>query len=503
MRQQAPRRLRKERAATAPRRMEAIGAALLSLLALLELVVYRSYAFPPTRENEPSVRHPPSVSEHLTAVSQTPEHKTAPSVADQEEQLPTWISNYVAWHAAMRRQFPGRQLWEDPDAPKLLVRTCLGLCGGLHDRLGQLPWDLYLANQTGRVLLLHWHRPVPLEAFLVPPDGGLDWRVPREIPGFFPHARQTTVSRQDMRLVRDGVPDFFEDYAADHPEDAFWRRDFSLALERAQTGDFAAHKVLRHRLLGHLDEHVLEARLLALGETDPIHATATFGAIFRLFFQLAPDVQTELDTIQASLGLTPNSYAAVHCRVRHPKATVGMVKGKNQDYPADKTGLPWQGETRLTAIATATRALQCAHTLQGDHHEGEPIYFFSDSNDLVHYMAVELHDPVPPPEAHNSTVEQVAYDLAQSMTVLGRPATDENAHLDKQKGRPATAYYGTFLDLFLAIHARCVTYGVGNYAVFASKISHTSCKLLYQEEAWGGNERKKLHAPVCHLDTSG
>jgi hypothetical protein len=104
---------------------------------------------------------------------------------------------------------------------------------------------------------------------------------------------------------------------------------------------------------------------------------------------------------------------------------------------------------------------------------------------------------------NNSTVEQVAFDLSLSMTVVGRPATDENAHIDKQKGRPATAYYGTFLDLFLAINARCVTYGVGYYAVFASKISHTSCKLLYQEEAWGGNERKKLHAPVCHLDTSG
>jgi hypothetical protein len=482
--------------------MEAIGAALLSLLALLELVVYRSYAYPPTH-----AVHQQMAPEHIQphgppgALSQAPEHNTAPSVV--EEELPTWIRNYVTWHAAMRRQFPGRKLWVDPDAPKLLVRTCFGLCGGLHDRLGQLPWDLYLANQTGRVLLLHWHRPVPLEAFLVP-DGGLDGRVPREIPGFCPHDRQTTVSRQDMRLVRDGVPDFFAAYAADHPDEAFWSRDFSLALERAQTGSFAAHKVLRHRLLGHLDEHVLEARLFALGETDLIHSTATFGAIFRLFFQLAPDVQTELDTIQASLGLTPNSYAAVHCRVRHPKATVGMVKGKNQDYPADKTGLPWQGETRLTAIATATRALQCAHTLQGDTQEGEPIYFFSDSNDLVHYMAVELHDPVQQQqEAHNSTVEQLAYDLAQSMTVVGRPATDENAHLDKQKGRPATAYYGTFLDLFLAIHARCVTYGVGYYAVFASKISHTSCKLLYQEEAWGGNERKKLHAPVCHLDTSG
>jgi hypothetical protein len=40
--------------------------------------------------------------------------------------------------------------------------------------------------------------------------------------------------------------------------------------------------------------------------------------------------------------------------------------------------------------------------------------------------------------------------------------------------RDPPAYYATFVDLFLAVHARYVTYGIGYYAVFATKISGIS-----------------------------
>ena len=420
-----------------------------------------------------------------------------------ETPLPDWIRNYVAWHKQMREKFPGTKLWEDPEAPKLLVRTCLGLCGGLNDRLGQLPWDLYLANQTNRVLLMNWHRPVPLEHFLIP-SGDLDWRVPEEIPGFFPAPNQRTISRQGLQKIRQEIKDLFQDYESANPTEEFWTKDFPLALQRAQSGAFASEKILRHRLLGHLHEHVLEERLAALGETDMIHNTATFGNIFRLFFRLAPPVQTTLDEIYRNLGLQVGAYSAVHCRVRHPKAVVGLVKGKDENYPADKTGLPWDGETRENAIGTAVRALRCAQTLQSHAAHADPIYFFSDSNDLVRYMSSELYNGTFVDEHEKdftaSKTEKSALQLSQTVKILARPCDDENAHIDRQKGREKDAYYGTFLDLFLAINARCVTYGIGFYAVFATKVSHVQCKLLYQEEAWGGSERKRLDVPLCTLD---
>lgn len=417
-----------------------------------------------------------------------------------ENTLPEWIQNYVEWHKSMREKFPGRRLFEDPEAPKLILRTCLGLCGGLNDRLGQLPWDLYLANQTNRVLLMHWHRPVSLEKFLLP--NGIDWRVPPEIRGFFPSRGHRVVPRGDLGIVREGITDLFEGYESAHPTTDFWQKDFPAALERLKSGSFASKKIVRHRLLGHLHEDVLEQRLKALGETDMIHGTPTFGNIFHLFFRLAPALQAQMDAIYQHLNLQPGAYSAVHCRVRHPKAFGGLVKGRNENSVADKSGLPWEGETRQIAIDTANRALRCAQTLEAARQD--PIYFFSDSNDLVHYISNEIYNSTFLKEHEadfaTSATERKALDITNTLKVLARPATDENAHIDRQKGREAPAYYGTFIDLFLALDARCVTYGIGYYAVFATKISHTPCKLLYQEETWGGNERKRLGVPLCHLE---
>lgn len=422
---------------------------------------------------------------------------TAPAKPD----LPAWINNYVAWHKEMRRLFPGSLLFEDPKAPKLLVRTCLGLCGGLNDRLGQLPWDLYLANQTQRVLLLHWHRPVPLEHFLLPNE--LDWSVPRDVPEFFGPNHGVRADREAMKEFRNYATDLFEGYKSETPTAEFWEKHLDEALHRATHGAFREKKILRHRILGHIAENVLEARLRSLGETDMLHRNLSFGKIFQMFFKPSPGVQEELDFVFQSLKLTSRNYSAVHCRVRHPKAHPKNVnvKGKNEDYTADKTGLPWEGSTRDFAIQTATRAVKCAQTLL--RSKDEPIYFFSDSVDLVRYMSREL--TLERFRAANATllkaspVDSEARRVVEHTHILARDVTIENAHIDKQKGRDAPAYYATFVDLYLAIHARCVTFGVGFYAVLATKISGTPCKLLYQEESWGSFGNKSSHAPLCSL----
>jgi hypothetical protein len=157
------------------------------------------------------------------------------------------------------------------------------------------------------------------------------------------------------------------------------------------------------------------------------------------------------------------------------------------------------GETREFAVETATEALQCAKTLLSDPNE--PIYFFSDSNDLVRYFSRELLNATFLSKNHTllkaNKIDWAALQEVRSSHIVARDVDMENTHLDRQKGRAPPHYYGTFVDLFLAINARCVTFGVGYYAVFAAKISGTKCKLLYTEEAWGGSERKKLIADVC------
>jgi len=175
------------------------------------------------------------------------------------------------------------------------------------------------------------------------------------------------------------------------------------------------------------------------------------------------------------------------------------VKGKNTNYPADKTGLPWEGSTRTFAVESATEALQCAKTLSKDPNE--PIYFFSDSNDLVRYFSQELQNRTFL-EANKtilaeSEADRLALEEVSSARVVAREVSKENAHIDRQKGRAPEAYFGTFVDLLLAVNARCITFGIGYYAVFAAKISGTHCKRLYTEEAWGGEERKALLTESC------
>jgi hypothetical protein len=446
----------------------------------------------------------PRLSDSILTETHPPVDESSVRIVRQQ-QLPEWIQHYVAWHGEMRAKFPGASLFTDPAAPKLLIRTCLGLCGGLNDRLGQLPWDLYLANQTARVLLLHWHRPVPLEHFLLP--NILDWSVPAtNVPGFFPRRKaEVRVSREGMKVVR-AYKELFQDLGDEtHPDAEFWAMHVDAAIQRAVTGSFKTVKVLRHRILGHVNEAALEQRLLLAGETDMLHWTPSFGNIFWMFFRPAPGVQSVLDSVYAGLNLRPGRYSGVHCRVRHPKAAPRQMdmKGKYGNTTADKTGLPWEGETRMYAVQVATRALQCAKTSFHDSDANEPIYFFSDSNDLVRFMAKELTDTTFVKSNaslfSSSPVDALALEAVQGTTVVARDMSAENTHIDKQKNRDAPAYYMTFVDLLLAVNARCLAYGVGYYAVFATKISGTSCKLLYQEEHWGALESKREKAPQCVL----
>lgn len=420
------------------------------------------------------------------------------------ELLPQWIREYLIWHDTIRKRYPGMELFTNPNAPKLLIRTCLGLCGGLHDRLGQLPWDLYLANATGRVLLLAWQRPRSLEEFLVP--NIIDWSVPTEAQFGF----------DDIRRVRDHT-EFFQGYPEAHPTDEFWNTQLDQAIQRATTGEFQDVRILRHRILGHLGQDVLEQRLAKMDDDNhrSLHQPPVFGTLFWTFFKPSAPVDAQIRSIYQELKLTPYDYTAVHCRVRHPKAfDYGKtVLGKNNKYPADKTGLPWEGPTRQAALVVATMALKCANTISKKTNTTKPtgletenqskIYFLSDSNDLVRHVAVELQDPrfvmANHTEIDQDLYHQVAGNSSRSSSnkVVARDVTLETAHLDRQKGRSPEHYYSTFVDLVLVMHAHCVVYGIGYYAAFGVKLKTSppsgseSCSYIYQAEKWHSQAEKQ------------
>lgn len=432
------------------------------------------------------------------------------AVARALDGLPDWIVRYVHWHRGVRKRYPGMSLLEHPDAPSVLIRTCFGVCGGLNDRLGQLPWDLHLANQTGRVLLVHWHRPAPLEHWFHPHV--IDWRVPVDMPDMFPvgHGGRAVVQAHMFR-ARNRVPNLFDGTTKpDKPDESFFTDNLDPALERARAPD--APKVLRHRMLGHLHEYLLEERLRALGETDMIHTTKTFGRIFELFFQPSRRVEAKF----RALRLPENhDYTAVHCRVRHPK--IGRPGGNAK---ADQRGLPWKGDDRIEAIRTANHAIQCAARQQQQRQpqrDEDPItttiYLLADSADLVDYYVHALSENATfrqqqQQAASTSTSsshaeERLAATLADTghsgLRFVAQPDVHETEtfHLDLQKGHAVESYDGTFVDFAALTRARCLVLGVGNFAWLAAKISQTPCVRLHQPEAWGSVARKLERVPSC------
>jgi hypothetical protein len=61
------------------------------------------------------------------------------------------------------------------------VMRCLDMdakCGGASDRIKTIPLIRCWAARTYRILMIYWSRPTSLEAYLLPPEGGVDWRVP-------------------------------------------------------------------------------------------------------------------------------------------------------------------------------------------------------------------------------------------------------------------------------------------------------------------------------------
>ncbi len=101
---------------------------------------------------------------------------------ESSETLPEWMKDYFRWHKEARQSL----LHNNDNHHRLMIVSCLPKyikCGGLADRLMTLPFLVRVAAQSERVLVFQWGRPAPLEEFLLPPVGGVDWRLPQDWKG--------------------------------------------------------------------------------------------------------------------------------------------------------------------------------------------------------------------------------------------------------------------------------------------------------------------------------
>jgi hypothetical protein len=79
-----------------------------------------------------------------------------------------------------------------------------------------MPYNLMVANETNRVLLVRWEKPSSLQHYLVPPEGGIDWTMPDDMfdegENFHLRGKEAGADRIVSVIRRDSAAPIFRQY---------------------------------------------------------------------------------------------------------------------------------------------------------------------------------------------------------------------------------------------------------------------------------------------------
>ncbi len=352
------------------------------------------------------------------------------------DSLPLWLIEYAEWHDTMRQ----RGDWSKQ--PILLVVAKDELAEGLSDRLRSLPFLLWEAYQTKRLLLIQWLRPYPLEEFILPPVGGVDWRVP---------------TATGLRLNEPSPDVVWHEY-----EDNFT----SIADSPYQHYRVVKTQPNRWAFLEGMDYVYM-----SLNKTYP---DEQLSRIYKLLLTPSPPVQRLLDETMQQLGLVPKQFIGVHLRARYPDYVVQFrfipngwnetavhseYKPKVDEFgrrhvlldpkglAVDRAGIMETERAVGQLRQLVSSAIRCARLNLPNANPPTPIYFASDTN-----LAIKL--------ALNATEH-----------VVGSVSDDERLHMnvdnEKREYRPSD-FYPAIVDSWVLSQARCIAAGQGGYSLFAA-----------------------------------
>lgn len=341
-----------------------------------------------------------------------------------------WLKEYIQWHSDIRMKFFDNELLENPNAPN--VSIYLNCCiGGLNDRFKNLDTALYNAFLNKRILLIHWYDCAALDTFLMP--NVINWTVPSNF-------NNVIFSSRPCRN-----------------------------LNTQEIQDMSGRIVLRS-----------PGVYLKLKLTQAAYSNDAMSYSWHALFRPSPLLQSNLNKVFRKLGITPGYFDAAHCRVRHPAHLKHSGPGLN---PEDHGGANYTGNQRLLAIKTAIRAIQCTDWISDSNRTEYPIYFYSDSEQLVDSV-IRKDEPKDDAEAH-------LHNITSRFNVVARSNGSPIAHIGDMKNRSSEYYLPTFIDLYVAASAKCLAMGVGNFAYLAARVSGTTCLTTHdslpkrQRGRWG------------------
>ena len=356
----------------------------------------------------------------LNDSKQSEEGAPKDDVPTYQAKLPKWMTEYFAWHREIKRNL-NETNWNSTKYIMMICGKSQVACGGISDRLKPLPFVVLEAARYERLLLIRWQKPKPLENFLLPPEGGVDWRAP-------------TWLRQNLRK------EWMRQMEA---------RRLQLKLSPGLLGDGIYHGIVDTdvRLQKSPDDVVMRVTVQTpssgeyfYGEHPFAKSTyqEVFHSLFRTFFTPAPRLASLIDSKMKEHNLVPGEYSATHLR-----AMYGNRKWRDPN------------ET----IALVVNGINCASTL----FPGAPVYFAADIK-----FAVEVARE---------------YGRQRSLSVGSLDFNDNPVHFDKDVDwykHNASLYDDTFVDLYMLGQSRCVAYSNGGYGTFGSLLSYNaSCRMQY------------------------
>lgn len=242
--------------------------------------------------------------------------------------MPVWMQDYFHWHAQARAQMKqDHSRWK---SFRFLMLQCLPgsrKCGGTADRLKPLPLMIWMARQSKRVLLIKWGRPAELEEFLLPPQGGLDWRVPEWLYA---------------------IPEFKQGPRATNAEELIEmtsNSEFVMVKARVQSHDHGAQYYNQQQ------------QISSASKEEKTTFEQVYHVCWRAMFTPAPIVGKLIEKQLQESQLVPGHYVGIHIRALYAVT-----------------------ERDPNMVAHWTRnAIHCASQLQS----GGPFYLSSDSAQAV------------------------------------------------------------------------------------------------------------------------
>jgi len=346
--------------------------------------------------------------------------RVASEVKDALNHVPDWLKEYVQWHDVQRRN----NLYSSET--KYLTVACFrdSFCGGFSDRLRPLPYFLLFAQKTNRVLFIKWQK-FNLEDFLIPPPGGLDWTLPKDIDiGIGP------ADAQSLEL---------ENLLSDPKHKLHKKKNLIIQANR----DMYSFVRKSHFLTN-----------------DRPHGT--FGDIWKVLFQPVPELELLIRKTMKDLNLVPKQYISAHFRSRD-------IAFSSKDTAVEEMELQWKQDNE--SKFDIENAIGCVHAVS--KYQNFPIYFTASNTNDVKYALRYSKYANKKKEESSEGVQLIGLENA----IRFHSAKISKDHKFEDDDEDYRLVFPAFVDLYLLANSACVSFGKLGFGRLGGYISGEECMI--------------------------